>query len=82
MIGFLYKDLLLMRRQISYIATLILLYTALCAAGVMPASILSGVVVIMGLIFPMNAFSMDDQAHWDKFAAVVPDGLRRAVAGL
>ena len=81
MIGFLYKDLLLMRRQISYIATLILLYTALCAAGVMPASILSGVVVIMGLIFPMNAFSMDDQAHWDKFAAAVPDGRRRAVAG-
>lgn len=81
MTGFLYKDLLLMRRQITYIVTLILIYTALSAVGVMPASILGGVVVIMGIVFPMNAFSGDDQAHWDKFAAAVPEGRRRAVAG-
>lgn len=81
MTGFLYKDLLLMRRQITYIVTLILIYTALSAVGVMPASILGGVVVIMGIVFPMNAFSGDDQAHWDKFAAAVPEGRRKAVAG-
>ena len=81
MTGFLYKDLLLMRRQITYIVTLILVYTAFSAGGIMPASILGGVVVIMGLLYPINAFSLDDQARWDKFAAAAPDGRRRAVAG-
>ena len=34
MMGFVYKDFFLLRRQISYLAILFLLYTVLSAAGV------------------------------------------------
>ncbi len=81
MMGFVYKDFFLLRRQISYIAILFLLYTVLSAAGVFGSYILPAIVVIMGMVFPMSSFSYDEQARWDKFAAATPVGRKGVVAG-
>ena len=81
MMGFVYKDFFLLRRQISYLAILFLLYTVLSAAGVFGSYILPAIVVIMGMVFPMSSFSYDEQARWDKFAAATPVGRKGVVAG-
>lgn len=81
MIGFVYKDFLLMRRQLTYILFLTVLYAVLCGTGVLGPFILPALVVIVSMIFPMSAFAYDEQARWDKFAAATPAGRRGMVAG-
>jgi len=81
MIGFVYKDFLLMRKQLWYFLVLMGFYTLLAVTRLTDVSVLSGITVIMGAIFPVNAFSFDYQAKWDKFAAATPAGRRGMVAG-
>ncbi len=81
MMGFLYKDLCLMRKQIAYILFLTVVYTGLTVSGAFPSLVLPAVVTMLALIYPLNAFSWDDLAHWDRFAAAAPAGRRNMVAG-
>ncbi len=81
MIGLVYKDFLLMRKQILYMLFLAAVYSFLTVTGTFGPYILSAFVTILGLIYPMNAFSYDDLARWDKFAAATPAGRRGMVAG-
>ena len=81
MLGFIYKDFLVMRKQLLYILFLMCLYTVLAVLGIFSPSILAGIVVILGAIYSVNAFSYDEQARWNKFAAATPAGRRGVVAG-
>lgn len=81
MMGFVYKDFCLMRKQLLYMAFLMILYTVLTGIGAFAPSILSAIVIVFGLIYPMNAFAYDEQARWDKFAVSTPAGRRGVVAG-
>ena len=81
MIGLLYKDLLVLRKQMGTYLLFILVYGFLVLKGVFPTSILSGLVVLTGMMLPMTSFSYDDLARWDKYAAALPAGRRGIVAG-
>ena len=81
MMGFVLKDLYLMRKQIAYIAFLTLVYAGLGLSGVLGITVLPAIVVILGLIYPVNTFAWDEQARWDKFAASTPAGRTNMVAG-
>lgn len=81
MIGMVYKDFLVLRKQLSYYLVFFIVYTALVVAGVFDASILSALVVLMGMMLPMSAVGFDDQAHWEKYAVSTPAGRRGVVAG-
>ena len=74
MMGMVYKDCLLLRKQLSYYLIFFVLYTGLAAAGIFPPFVLPGLVVFIGLMLPMSSFAYDEQARWDKYAAALPGG--------
>ena len=81
MAGLLYKDWLLLRRQLWYYALLLGLYLALTAAGVLDASFLCGLAVLYGTLLPTTCFSYDEAVHWERYAAATPAGRRGTVDG-
>ena len=81
MIGFVYKDFLILRRQIVYYLFFFGLYAVLAAIGVFPAMILSVMLTMTGMMLPMSSFSYDDLARWDRYAAATPAGRQGIVAG-
>ena len=81
MMGLVYKDFLVMRKQIGYYLIFVVLYGGLIVAGVFTPYILPGIVVLVGMMLPMSCVSFDDLAHWDKYAASTPAGRTGVVAG-
>ncbi len=81
MAGLLYKDWLLLRRQLWYYALLLGLYLTLTAAGVLDASFLCGLAVLYGTLLPTTCFSYDEAVHWERYAAATPAGRRGTVDG-
>lgn len=81
MIGFVYKDLLVLRRQLRLYLLCVLIYVAPVVAGIFPLSILSTLLVVFGMMLPMSSVAYDDLARWDKYAAATPAGRRGIVAG-
>ena len=79
MIGMVYKDFLVLRKQISYYFIFLAVYAGLVVAGVFDASILSALVVVIGMMLPMTSIAYDDLARWDKYAAATPAGRRGMV---
>lgn len=81
MYGLVLKDFLVARKNILYYFGFLVFYGIMSAMGVFPYSILAGLVVLVGLMLPMSSFAYDDQARWEKFAAVTPAGRRGVVQG-
>lgn len=81
MMGMVYKDCLLLRKQLSYYLIFFVLYTGLAAAGIFPPFVLPGLVVFVGLMLPMSSFAYDEQARWEKYAASTPAGRSGIVNG-
>lgn len=81
MMGLVYKDFMVLRKQISYYLVFVVVYTVLVVAGVFSAGILSALVVVTGMMLPMSSFGYDDLARWDKYAAATPAGRRGVVGG-
>ena len=81
MMGLLYKDILVQRKQIGYYLAFVVVYTALVVAGVFTSAILAGLVVLIGMMLPMSSFAYDDLAHWERYAAATPAGRRGIVNG-
>ena len=81
MFGLVLKDFLVARKNILYYFGFLVIYGVLAAIGAFPYSILTGLVVLVGLMLPMSSFAYDDQARWEKFAAVTPAGRRGVVQG-
>lgn len=81
MIGMVYKDFLVLRRQLAYYVVLLVLYAFLTVAGAFPPSILSGLVVFLAVMMPMSSLAYDEQARWDCFAVSTPAGRGGVVGG-
>lgn len=81
MMGLLYKDILVQRKQIGYYLAFVVVYTALVVAGVFTSAILAGLVVLIGMMLPMSSFAYDDLARWERYAAATPAGRRGIVNG-
>lgn len=81
MIGFVYKDLLVLRRQVLLYLLFVGVYAALVVSGVFGPYILPALLVVIGLMLPMSSMSYDDLARWDKYAAATPALRQGIVAG-
>ena len=55
MMGLVYKDFLVMRKQLSYYLIFVVLYAGLTVAGVFTPFILPGIVVLVGMMLPMSS---------------------------
>ena len=81
MMGMVYKDVLVLRKQLGYYGIFFLVYTFLTVTDVMPPAIMYAMTVLIGMMLPMSTFAYDDLARWNKYAAATPAGRRGIVAG-
>ena len=79
--GLLYKDIVVLKKQISTLLVFVMVYGGFCVAGVFDFSIIGGLVSVFGLTIPMSSVALDDAAHWDRYAAATPAGRKGIVAG-
>ena len=81
MSGFVWKDLLVMKKTIIYYLGIMAVYGVLAVMGVFPYTIVAGFVSLVGMMTPMSTFSYDEMARWEKYAAATPAGRRGVVKG-
>lgn len=79
--GLLYKDIVVLKKQISTLLIFVVVYGGFCVAGVFDFSIIGVLVSVFGLTIPMSSVALDDAAHWDRYAAATPAGRKGIVAG-
>ena len=80
MTGLILKDLLILRKALRSFLSVMVIYAALALAGVWPVEVLSGLMVTMVGILPMNVFAYDKQAKWDTYGLALPVGRTKTVA--
>ena len=80
MYALIYKDFLLLKKQLLYVLVLAVFYTVIAVSGFLSASILPGMVVLFATMLPITSFSYDEQARWGQYAAATPAGRRGVVA--
>ncbi len=81
MMGMVYKDFLVQRKQLGYYIAFFIIYTVLAVMEIMPTAIMYTMTVLIGMMLPMSTFAYDDLARWNKYAAATPAGRRGIVAG-
>ena len=81
MMGMVYKDFLVQRKQLGYYIAFFIIYTVLAVMEIMPTAIMYTMTVLIGMLVPMSTFAYDDLARWNKYAAATPAGRRGIVAG-
>ena len=79
--GLLYKDIVVLKKQIYTLLLFVVVYGSFCVTGVFDFSIIGVLIAVFGLTIPMSSVAMDDLAHWDRYAAATPVGRRGIVAG-
>lgn len=79
--GLLYKDIVVLKKQISTLLLFVLVYGGFCVAGVFDFSIIGALIAVFGLTIPMSSVALDDTSHWDRYAAATPAGRKGIVAG-
>lgn len=79
--GLLYKDVVVLKKQISTLLVFVVVYGGFCVAGVFDFSIIGALIAVFGLTIPMSSVALDDSSHWDRYAAATPAGRRGIVAG-
>ena len=80
MTGLVYKDLIVLKKQLRYYLVFLVIYGGMTVAGMGPG-ILGAVICIVGMILPMSSIAYDEQARWDKYAAATPAGRAGIVGG-
>ena len=81
MMGMIYKDFLVQRKQLGYYIAFFIMYTVLAVMEIMPTAIMYTMTILIGMLVPMSTFAYDDLARWNKYAAATPAGRRGVVAG-
>lgn len=79
--GLLYKDVVVLKKQISTLLVFVVVYGSFCVTGVFDFSIIGALIAVFGLTIPMSSVALDDIAHWDRYAAATPAGRKGIVAG-
>ena len=79
--GLLYKDVVVLKKQISTLLVFVVIYGGFCVSGVFDFSIIGALIAVFGLTIPMSSVALDDTAHWDRYAAATPAGRKGIVAG-
>lgn len=81
MMGMVYKDFLVQRKQLGYYIAFFIMYTVLAVMEIMPTAIMYTMTVLIGMLVPISTFAYDDLARWNKYAVATPAGRRGVVAG-
>lgn len=79
--GLLYKDVVVLKKQVCTLLVFVVVYGGFCVTGVFDFSIIGVLIAVFGLTIPMSSVALDDTAHWDRYAAATPAGRKGIVAG-
>ncbi|MEG1632510.1 MAG: ABC-2 transporter permease [Oscillospiraceae bacterium] len=79
--AFVYKDLMVLKSISKSYILLLTMFAALSLTGVYDATMFAGVCVMILILLPITTAAYDEQAGWDKFAAVTPSGRGGVVRG-
>ena len=79
MTGLMRKDLLVLRKQLRTYLIFLVIYGALSVAGLFPLAAVAAMIQILMVMLPISAFSFDEIARWDRYAAALPGGRRAMV---
>ena len=79
MSGLIWKDILVMRKSLRTYGLLLLFYLAMVVMDAIPLTMVIAMVEVIIMILPVSAFSYDEVAKWDRYAAALPLGARRIV---
>lgn len=80
MSGLIWKDVLVMRKTLKGYALFLALYMVMAVMGMFDVSMVTAMIEIIVMMLPIGAFAYDEQAKWDRYAAVLPMGRRSMVA--
>ena len=72
MTGLIWKDALVMRKNIRFYVIFMLAYFGLAVLGVFDASIVISFSTVIIMVLPISCFSFDETAKWDRFARSFP----------
>ena len=72
MTGLMRKDLLVLRKQLRTYLIFLVIYGALSVAGLFPLAAVAAMIQILMVMLPISAFSFDEIARWDRYAAALP----------
>ena len=72
MTGLIWKDALVMRKNIRFYVIFLLAYFGLAVLGVFDASIVISFSTVIIMVLPISCFSFDETAKWDRFARSFP----------
>ena len=78
MLGFIKKDLLMIKSNIKILAILLLIYIVMAFQGQMDLSFL---LPFMSVMIMMSTFSYDTFNKWDAYAVTLPNGRKNSVMG-
>lgn len=80
MTGLVVKDFLILRKTLRTYLLFVLIYVGLAFSGVWSPEFVSGFVMVMIAVLPMNVFAYDKQAKWDTYGLALPVGRTKTVA--
>lgn len=80
MTGLIWKDILVMKKNLRFYALFLLAYFGLALLGVFDVTFVITFSTVIVMMLPISCFSMDEAARWDRYARALP--LRpRAIVG-
>ena len=80
MIGLIVKDFLILRKTLRTYLLFLAVYVGLAFSGVWKPQFVSGFIMALIAVLPMNVFAYDKQAKWDTYCLALPVGRTRTVA--
>ena len=80
MTGLILKDFLILRKTLRTYLLFLAVYVGLAFSGVWSPEFVSGFVMVMIAVLPMNVFAYDKQAKWDTYGLALPVGRTKTVA--
>lgn len=80
MSGLIVKDFLILRKTLRSYLMILLIYGAVAFSGFWQASFVSGFMMVMVSVLPMNVFAYDKQSKWDVYGLSLPVGRTKTVA--
>ena len=80
MIGLVIKDFLILRKSMRTYLLFVVIYIGMAGAGVWSPEFVSGFIMVMTAMLPVNVFAYDKQAKWDTYGLALPVGRTKTVA--
>ena len=80
MTGLILKDFLILRKTLRTYLLFLVVYVGLAFSGFWSPQFVSGFIMVMIAVLPMNVFAYDKQAKWDTYGLALPVGRTKTVA--